>query len=332
MAFAIMVVAVAMVVAGLIAMITGSGMIALERGWSAVIAGTIGATGGAILFALALLLRELNRLPQRLETFVPGEDVPADPGIALAPVAPRPLEPKAELPISAETIQSVAPVQNETPASKRRPIIAPAERIEPVPVRAPEPAPAPPEIDGQGPDDARPKAPPVVVPPRNEASEEAVVPVIGPGEMMHSVFPDFSPRDRIGPRAAEPVDSPIEDAKPTMTETLAANDAAEVEEPGVDEEQTDKAELAPDVPAPATEPPDEAQATPAANEDKEAEPSVVGTYSSGGNVYVMYADGSIEADTPDGVFRFGSLDELKAYIASGANGPEAGKRRTSPAI
>lgn len=48
-----------------------------------------------------------------------------------------------------------------------------------------------------------------------------------------------------------------------------------------------------------------------------AKPSVVGTYDSGGNHYVMFADGSIEADTPNGVFRFGSLDELKEFIASG---------------
>jgi hypothetical protein len=46
-------------------------------------------------------------------------------------------------------------------------------------------------------------------------------------------------------------------------------------------------------------------------------PTVVGTYDSGGNHYVMFSDGSIEADTPNGVFRFASLDELKDFIASG---------------
>lgn len=49
-------------------------------------------------------------------------------------------------------------------------------------------------------------------------------------------------------------------------------------------------------------------------------PTVVGTYDSGGNHYVMFSDGSIEADTPNGVFRFGSLDELKDFIASGGEG------------
>ena len=44
---------------------------------------------------------------------------------------------------------------------------------------------------------------------------------------------------------------------------------------------------------------------------------MVGTYTSGGNSYAMFSDGSIEAETPNGQFRFQSLDELKAFIASG---------------
>jgi hypothetical protein len=51
--------------------------------------------------------------------------------------------------------------------------------------------------------------------------------------------------------------------------------------------------------------------------DDPERPIVVGTYDSGGNHYVMYSDGSIEAQTPTGVFRFKSLEELKEFIASG---------------
>jgi hypothetical protein len=47
---------------------------------------------------------------------------------------------------------------------------------------------------------------------------------------------------------------------------------------------------------------------------------VVGTYNSGDNKYVMFSDGSIEAQTPSGVFRFKSLDELKEFIAAGGEG------------
>ncbi|MCG6121417.1 MAG: hypothetical protein MEP57_01725 [Microvirga sp.] len=46
-------------------------------------------------------------------------------------------------------------------------------------------------------------------------------------------------------------------------------------------------------------------------------PAVIGTYESGGNIYTMYADGSIKAQTDEGEFRFASLDELKTFIAEG---------------
>jgi hypothetical protein len=56
-----------------------------------------------------------------------------------------------------------------------------------------------------------------------------------------------------------------------------------------------------------------------------APPTVVGTYNSGGNFYIMYSDGSIEAETPAGKFRFDSLDELKDFIARG------GDKKAAPA-
>ena len=68
-------------------------------------------------------------------------------------------------------------------------------------------------------------------------------------------------------------------------------------------------------------------APPREQEPAEPEPSgpaVVGTYNSGGNSYVMYADGAIEADTPTGRYRFKSLDELKDFIAAG--GEDGGSR------
>lgn len=51
--------------------------------------------------------------------------------------------------------------------------------------------------------------------------------------------------------------------------------------------------------------------------DGEPERHAVGSYSSGANTYVMFSDGSIEADTPRGRFTFGSLDELKSFVNAG---------------
>ena len=46
----------------------------------------------------------------------------------------------------------------------------------------------------------------------------------------------------------------------------------------------------------------------------EAAPTVVGRYESGGASYVLFSDGTIEVETEVGLHRFGSMEELKAYI------------------
>ena len=68
-----------------------------------------------------------------------------------------------------------------------------------------------------------------------------------------------------------------------------------------------------------------------------AEPTVVGSYSAGENAYLMYSDGSIQADTPEGRFRFDSLDDLKSYVAEGERKAQASRsnetsRPTEPLV
>jgi hypothetical protein len=48
-----------------------------------------------------------------------------------------------------------------------------------------------------------------------------------------------------------------------------------------------------------------------------AEPAVIGRYTSGNTTYVMFADGSIEAETPSGILHFASLADLKVYVEGG---------------
>jgi hypothetical protein len=57
-------------------------------------------------------------------------------------------------------------------------------------------------------------------------------------------------------------------------------------------------------------------------ETPEAPPSLIGRYSSGGASYMIFADGSIEAETRDGTFRFASMGDFKHYLA----GHKGGKR------
>jgi hypothetical protein len=45
-------------------------------------------------------------------------------------------------------------------------------------------------------------------------------------------------------------------------------------------------------------------------------PSLVGRYSAGGANYSIFSDGSIQAQTDQGDFKFGSMSEFKAFIAT----------------
>jgi len=50
-------------------------------------------------------------------------------------------------------------------------------------------------------------------------------------------------------------------------------------------------------------------------ETPEAPPSLIGRYSSGGASYMIFADGSIEAETGEGTFKFTSMGDFKQYLA-----------------
>lgn len=44
------------------------------------------------------------------------------------------------------------------------------------------------------------------------------------------------------------------------------------------------------------------------------EPAVIGRYNAGGAAYIMFSDGTIEAETAGGTFRFSSMSELREFI------------------
>ncbi len=50
-------------------------------------------------------------------------------------------------------------------------------------------------------------------------------------------------------------------------------------------------------------------------ETPEAPPGLVGRYSSGGANYMIFADGSIEAETQEGTFKFPSMGDFKDFLA-----------------
>jgi hypothetical protein len=63
----------------------------------------------------------------------------------------------------------------------------------------------------------------------------------------------------------------------------------------------------------------------AALETPQAPPSLVGSYSSGGANYRIFADGSIEAELSGGTLKFASMSEFKGYLAERKGEREAGE-------
>jgi len=59
-------------------------------------------------------------------------------------------------------------------------------------------------------------------------------------------------------------------------------------------------------------------------ETPETQPSLVGRYSSAGANYKIFADGSIEAETSEGTFKFASMSDFKRHLVEA-------KARTTPA-
>src|SRR5208282_287278 len=55
-------------------------------------------------------------------------------------------------------------------------------------------------------------------------------------------------------------------------------------------------------------------------ETPEGPPSLIGRYSSGGANYMIFADGSIEAETQEGSFKFASMGDFRQYLADRMDG------------
>ncbi|GJD34572.1 hypothetical protein [Methylobacterium aerolatum] len=145
--------------------------------------------------------------------------------------------------------------------------------------------------------------PPLVAP--AQITPTAVTP---PAREAQPVAPTPSDLELLGLSAPEPAE-----VRPASRKAPQVN----VRPPTITTKPAPVEEIRTDGKAPAADPFDELVAP-----DK-PERTPVGRYSSEGNTYVMFDDGSIEADTPKGRYTFASLDELKAFVD---NGGERGAR------
>lgn len=159
--------------------------------------------------------------------------------------------------------------------------------------------------------------------PANPGGAEPIE-VARPAENRDERAPDLR-AERV-PEAPQPRSEP--EARPNGAHPLAQGSILVAPDPPrirlVEPEPAPRLELAPAAepvrapePRPAPERLRAVEPLPPPPSPREPEVTVVGKYSSGGNSYVMFSDGSIQADTPSGRHRFASLDELKVFVASG---------------
>lgn len=138
------------------------------------------------------------------------------------------------------------------------------------------------------------------------------------------------------PAASEPDQSAPDDDAPHWPPQTRERPAPEIESDPADEEGDDPVrgdQDAPaaeavavtpfDVPEPdagaAESEPQAPAAEPDAAEPAASEEGIVGAYQVGNAHFTIYADGSIQARTPEGDYSFASMDELKVYLASEKN-------------
>jgi hypothetical protein len=296
MIIALFALAVAMILGGLLAAILGWDIVLVERGWTMVIAGSITAASGALLLGitaavskLANIQVELMRLHAGLNEEEPAE-LPSSSGLSLAALAGGLFAGSTAAKAARDEEQPTLPLFDKTDTSQQDDDVP----VEPVPPAEPEPyaEPAPRVSEPAEEEVPEPKVPEFLFVDRyrESAQTEARIEV---DEYLYAPEPvtERLPSETLNDEPQRPVAPEVEHA-----DILEPEPEPKVEEPT--EEAVDEL----------TE-----EAAPA---DRSAS-TIVGTYTSGDNKYVMFSNGSIEAQTPQGVFHFKSLDELKEFIASG---------------
>jgi hypothetical protein len=310
MIIALLALALAMILGGLLAAFFGWDIVLVERGWTMVIAGSVTAASGALLLGIAAVISKLARIERRLTGLqagfegdefgmshrAPGALAGAGlaGGLAAAEAAgayeDRTDENQPTLPLFEEQERREQDEPEDKPVVAEWPEDRDAAPVIPFPPRTTQIA--PPAQDEQ---DQDLKVPDFLLADRQRNDEQDHL-VAEPGLDLDALDqgdrePEAEDRDR-GDEPLEPVSDDEVDMEPQRDSEPAVSEKADQETPS-------EAEAASDEQGPAT---------------------VIGTYNSGDNKYVMFSDGSIEAQTPSGTFRFQSLDELKEFIAAGGEG------------
>ena len=358
----------------------GYGIVQVERGWSALIAGATLLSGGVVTVGLGAVVQRLGAIRKALVAagiFVPAEAEAPPPSRTLRPAEPAVIaDPVIADPVIADSVApTIEPPRSDAPgfdAPRHAEPVLEQDRFaemaepdaDPPPARQPttadpahsatqreiddawravdeeltnsdwakallatdaaagavhpavaEPAPPYPEDRGLQPLDAAAlasDAAPAHDEPHHAALEVQASPVeepaapVEPAEVLHPP-PDAHPpaagtddddyRDLLGPVPGAPEPA----AAAPMAHDPAAHDPAAPVAAAPDPAAPDPAAALDHPPADPADP----QLPP---------PAVIGRYEADGTTYTMFSDGSIEARSPEGVYRFGSMAELKSFI------------------
>jgi hypothetical protein len=273
----LMIAGIAVLAAGLLAIVLGIPVKEFSFGNTLIVAGVVAACTGAILLGLSVVVRELQNIARRLGAANAAATSRANAEPAAAGSGDQPTGDPTEQP--APAAGSPAPWQEEVAARDRVRL-----RGDAAPEPVPEPAPA-----------TKPRRNLLFSSSSRKERERALA-----ARTPDAAAPDPAPSAAPAPPPAEPAPVTFEDAWPQSER--ARSDALR-------RNRTPSTFAEPNAGAPTPERPPPLV--------RSEEPPPVTVLKSGvvdGMAYSLYSDGSIEAQMPEGMMRFASIDELRSHL------------------
>ncbi len=267
-------------VTGIVVAVNGYVYVNVDRGPPLMVSGTLLLGIGLILAALGFILRELQKISAdaskaALLLAKARNGIAAEPPAAAKPLPPlSPFEPPAAAPLASEPEPPPAKAAEAEPPAP--PAAEKLRRPSLPPALAPRPEPAAKPLESSSAFSWMLKPNPAEKP-AAKAEEDDWLDKAITAEADNAKRPgteDEKPQD-------EPETSPVREVQQVIMREFGLRD--------------DEAPKAPE-PAPSSK------------------LEVIGNYEAHGAHYTLYADGSIEAETQHGVYRFGSIEELKRFI------------------
>src|ERR1700738_964837 len=284
----LLVAGIGFLLAGLVAIGFGIPINEFGFGNTLIVAGTVTACTGMLLLGLWTAVKELKNIARRLG---PGAAAESRAGIQSAPALATPRNQAAD--------------NGGFLFSRDRPGSEHAENAEPA---APASAPTPWQDDGP-PAPAAAEAAPAVKPRRNllfsssSRKERERAQARTPDPSTPDPYPDPAPTPP-APESAEPPPASFDDAWPKPERSRPA-DVAPPRRAG----RTPSTFAEPGPAAPSAD-----RYPPAVRTEDPTQVTVLKSGVVDGMAYSLYSDGSIEAQMPEGMMRFASIDELRAHL------------------